>query len=522
MQNLYHIIKDQFPEFVGAEYPTFVEFIRTYYKWLADQTPGRLEDVLDISRTPAEFVQYFRNQLDAYGVTSQIAPYNFKYLTNIKEIYAARGSESGLVELLRLVSNADVTVDYPNDNVLRASDGQWVEETFITVRLLSGTPPEAIDKFIVQFNGTQKEAFPTLYEVINDTDVRITYLTTILPVAESRVVILQLDGDTVGFGTIVVAPSSLTIVEGGLDWQLGQVIVVPGTLKNTIARVSKISRLGAVERVEIIEYGFEHDVEELVTIYPSTNNPVSGTQVVLQFTQSAVVTKLGKWISESGELSNEAIRIQDSRYYQQFSYVINSELPPDNYANVAQFHHVAGTKAFYNLNLVATISVDIAGFTSFPFLEIQLGPDIVSVVEQFEFGIYRQSQASFTSTLVRYTFNKAPSDTALTDDDPDYTMSKVIRSQPTTSELVSRTVGKPLSSTPTTSEILLRTTDKYILTQVSSAELRAFTQTKVLPASTATFQHADVVTILSSGLYNAEDYFAETYNLNEILLTIGE
>ena len=80
--DLHLIVSEQLPEFVRADFPTFVEFVKTYYRWLSTQSVGNIETVVDIDRTPVQFVSSFRRELDVLGFTSDSGPfqYNTRYL----------------------------------------------------------------------------------------------------------------------------------------------------------------------------------------------------------------------------------------------------------------------------------------------------------------------------------------------------------------------------------------------------------------------------------------------------------
>lgn len=396
MNNLHLIVKEQFPQFVVAKYPAFVAFVQAYYEWLELKYADKIENIVDIDTTPEEFVKYFASQLDVFGVSQNAIPFDIKYLKNIKEIYASKGSEQGLIELLRIFKSVNATVDYPNENILRPSDGKWVQESFITVSIVSGAIPESADTFYIDYQD-KREVVVSKLEPISETQVRIYYRRAgTLPIQEGRIVILKSNGDTVGFGLIVKSVASLIVVDGGINWQLGQVIVFPGTERDTIVRVSKVTTLGTIQRVEIVEYGYPHEIGDSITAIPSINNPGIG-EATLEFVGVDSVKLLGKWKDESGQISNDSIRLQDNLFWQQFSYVVNSDQTQDIIEPIAQIGHVAGTKPFYNLRLQTALGIDIEGFTTFPFIDLQLGPDLVSFIDP---GIQSFELTAFKETIV--------------------------------------------------------------------------------------------------------------------------
>ena len=60
---------------------------------------------------------------------------------------------------------------------------------------------------------------------------------------------------------------------------------------------------------------------------------------------SSVLMESG-WADDSSQLDNEYIRLQDSNYYQQFSYDVVSTVDPKRYEQLIDFMHPAGSKRF--------------------------------------------------------------------------------------------------------------------------------------------------------------------------------
>lgn len=278
MDNLYLLVKQQFPEFVQSDYPAFVAFVQEYYKWMEQQGVGKIEDVVDIDDTPARFVQYFRKQLDVHGVFNSSSTFDTRYLKNIKQIYDSKGSEQCLVNILRLVHEVDVSVRYPSEQILRASDGRWQQQSFITVETLSGDIPSSIGSFQIAYDYENVLVVVDNFTVINSNTIRLYYtsykgvaltLGQIIAVYESDVAVYV--------GRIVESPSTIEIINGGLDWQLGQVVRIPGTTNDTIARVSAITGTGTIQRVEILEYGYSHADNETIIISPYPYKPIGST-----------------------------------------------------------------------------------------------------------------------------------------------------------------------------------------------------------------------------------------------------
>ena len=277
MSKLPLIVAKQFPEFVQSEYPVFVEFVKAYYRWL-DTQQIKYSDLVDIDNTEAEFVKYFRQRLDVYGLLDSTIPFDVRYIKNIKEIYASKGSEEALIYLLRVVRGAETEIQYPSEQILRASDGRWVQESFITLKTIFGSI-ETLDQWDFSYDckcaGRQQPIPVTRTVVIDPFTIRFYFQrrSSITTFVGQRINVFSSTGVLLYTGQIVPSPTSVSVINGGKAWQLGQVIVIPGTVKNTVARVAEVDSNGSILRVEIVDFGFKHADRQSLTASPYPVKP---------------------------------------------------------------------------------------------------------------------------------------------------------------------------------------------------------------------------------------------------------
>lgn len=67
---------------------------------------------------------------------------------------------------------------------------------------------------------------------------------------------------------------------------------------------------------------------------------------LLMYEHSSLVDMKGKYLGDEGQVSNQLIKIQDSYFYQAFSYLLESIQDPKAYKKMADLFHPAGTKRF--------------------------------------------------------------------------------------------------------------------------------------------------------------------------------
>ena len=136
-KKLSHFISGQLPEYVVAEYPQFVQFLTSYYKFL--ETTDQAHDVLlnnaswiDIDITLDIFLPEYKKQYAADIPDTSLLAIR-RLLKYISEYYEAKGSENATELFFRFMYNDQASVVYPGDYILRASDGKWSRKKIIKV-----------------------------------------------------------------------------------------------------------------------------------------------------------------------------------------------------------------------------------------------------------------------------------------------------------------------------------------------------------------------------------------------------
>lgn len=141
------IVASQTPEFVRAQYPTFVSFLEAYYEFLDNQGVD-LTKVRDIDETLDQFIAYFKKELaHNYPVNTNTDTERY-LLKHIRDQYLSKGSEASYKLLFRLLFSKDVYMDYPGKQMLRVSDGRWQQDLSLFVKVDVGNPFDLIGKTV--------------------------------------------------------------------------------------------------------------------------------------------------------------------------------------------------------------------------------------------------------------------------------------------------------------------------------------------------------------------------------------
>lgn len=267
-EKLSKLISSQLPEYVRSEFPAFVDFLEAYYRFLeqdqnAQEIIQNARSYADIDRTADSFVQYFLKNY-AKDIPQSVLANKTLLVKQISDLYESKGSSLSFSVLFRILFDTDVTVSYPYENVLRASDGTWQQLVSLRVETLSGDWTRLenhvlrIEKNNIVYNTPilkTKRLREDLTEVYLDPN-SASVIESIFSLNDT--VYVTESANTVFTGTITPTTTGTSIIVGGSDFKVGQVFKVnAGGAVNTLFRVTNTTPSGAVTEVKIINYGYD-------------------------------------------------------------------------------------------------------------------------------------------------------------------------------------------------------------------------------------------------------------------------
>ncbi len=320
-------VSSQFPSYIREEHPGIINFVEHYYKWMEENGNVlsqiyTLPDILDIDKTPEEFVYYFVTEI------MPTIPYNILVnkrllVKHIKDLYMSKGTESALRFLFRIMFNENIEIYYPSDVILRCSDGIWTKISYI--KTTSSTSINILGRKIY---GLESGSIATIDKVTstaiesNQIDVielsNITGSFLVGEVIETR--------DNLEYYASILSGQirSVTIKEKGAGYYLGEEIPVP-TIAFELAKiyVTEIDDNGGLLDFNIKTNGFGYNSS-------STETNINGKGATILYNVGAVVYDTGTFTSERGKLSGACV-LQDGYKYQEFSYIIKSNQSLDKY-----------------------------------------------------------------------------------------------------------------------------------------------------------------------------------------------
>jgi hypothetical protein len=339
------LVKTQVPDFVKEDHINFISFLEAYYEWLefsgqADHEIQRLIDYQDIDTTIDRFAEVMKKEFLA-NIPRNTAADKENVLKNIREFYRAKGTEKSFRFFFRVLFNKEIDFYYPRVDILRVSDGKWIQNKILRVISVNGNPFDFQGRRIRGRNGNSsafvdnvlkvQEGLATFYEL---------YLNRSSITGE-----FSIDEEIITTDNIVsanVAPTiiSASIQNGGQGYVVGQEIeVVGGGGAGARLEVKSVDSNGSITSLRVANYGIGYTSQPTL-IFPS-DPPV--TQIASGSVQiGSLITTEGYYLNQDGQLSTTKY-LQDSYFYQQFSYVIFADESIEKYRDaLKRLLHPAG------------------------------------------------------------------------------------------------------------------------------------------------------------------------------------
>lgn len=270
------LVASQFPQFIQNDYTTFIEFVEAYYRFL-EQDQGALEIVQnaksysDIDSTTEAFVNYFLTNYTKSIPYSVLADKRM-FVKKVKDLYESKGSELSFKLLFRLLYDVNVDVTYPYDNVLRASDGEWVQKNTVRVKLLDGSYDDVVDRYLVLIKDgiTYKTSILSKKYLAADHHEFVLKNSELAPYEVGDGVTVSSKDGVLLYGQISGTTIGASILIPGKNFRVAQIINVniAGAVNSQIQVIS-VNEEGGITGLKILSFGYNFDVPVTVNLSPS-------------------------------------------------------------------------------------------------------------------------------------------------------------------------------------------------------------------------------------------------------------
>lgn len=366
-RNLSNLVSDRLPEFVRVDHPTLVAFLSAYYEWLGLRrneglvlSPLEMQNITDIDTTLDQFVDQFKSQYllnfpESLAINKKTnEPVDPKRLMkSIKQFYLAKGTEKSYEFLFRILYDTSVEFYYPKKDILRLSSGRWTQNNYLRI---SNTLGDQIFRAMGN-NIVQRNASGQILATARVVDANLSQIGN-FPIAEllisgrngtfqpGNLGIEFVDGDEL-FREVKVysVVSSVSIVNGGSDYEIGDRVnflaAALDTGQQAVGTVVEVDGFGSIRKITIDDFGINYQIPALVQIESERGSGFVGTVEVGALCQSS-----GFYANNDGRLSTNKV-LQDNHFYQNWSYVLKTEVVIDNYREmIRRLVHPVGTGMF--------------------------------------------------------------------------------------------------------------------------------------------------------------------------------
>jgi len=232
-----NFIENQFPRFYQEEGENFILFTKAYYEWM--ETTGnpiaearKLLDYRDIDNTLDAFLQHFQTKY-LYGIPFDVIINKRFLLKHILDVYRSKGSIQCYKLLFKLIYNEDVTVYLPSDDMLRISDGTWIQPKYLEINDTGNLNIFVGKKIVGVTSGTSAIVENVVKNPINQGIVCNFAISNVLPnggtFTKGEKITIEGKTDSISISTAPVILGSLdhlNIVNGGQNFQVGDILKI--------------------------------------------------------------------------------------------------------------------------------------------------------------------------------------------------------------------------------------------------------------------------------------------------------
>lgn len=357
-----NLIVDQVPDFINKDHQSFRAFVEAYYEWLEQYQNAfgivdSFTESTDIDRTIGLFFSEFRfmylngfpYQLAFDSSGNVIDEANF--LKNVRNFYGAKGTEKAFRFLFRLIYNVASEVRYPSSDVLKCSHGKWTQRQSIRMTNSGGTAnylmsgnqvfqyDDATSKVSASAIVTDVIQYNRQYYSVNEVFIKDVFGTF----KPNKPIYCKVNAIVLS-EIIFPVVEEISILDGGYEYQQSDKVIVTnyGDGLGLHAVVDVVNNKGTIKTVSIIDSGVGYGEETTALVVSNSGNGAARLQCII----GAIANYSGYYSGNDGKLSSNK-KLFDGSYYQDFSYVLRSEISFDRYREMyKKLVHPAGFKMF--------------------------------------------------------------------------------------------------------------------------------------------------------------------------------
>ena len=289
-----NFVENQFPQFYQEEGPDFILFTKAYYEWMESEgqiinQSRSLLELRDIDSTLESFLEHFQRKY-LYGIPFNVIINKQFLLKHILDVYRSKGTIQCYKLLFKLIYNQDIDIYLPGNDILKPSDGTWVQPLYLEITQSSLTA-NLIGKTIVGASSNTTAVVENyISEPVNQNIITTLFISNMMPkggqFAEGEKIVNINDSGNAQI--IEIAPkiigslNSLRIINGGQNFNIGDIIEVAhrDIITNAVTskgvgaklRVTGLSRAQGSINFDIVNSGFGYTANTKTFVYNGVND----------------------------------------------------------------------------------------------------------------------------------------------------------------------------------------------------------------------------------------------------------
>lgn len=327
-----------------------------YYEWT--DLPGnfgyeskRLIEYLNVNKTSDDVLTYIKEvYMRSFPIKSES---DIRFLMQFaKSFYSQRGTEESLKFLFKALYNDSVEVDYPSRYIFTTSDGYWSKPTYIRILNVDGLE-DARGTRIWGYNSKASAILDdyTIFAANEDIIAECTISEVVGTFHIDEPITINTGGDDF-YSRTYPTVAVISIDNPGLGYKEGSLLKLsePGDGIGFYAKIASTGTLGEILQVDVISAGtgYIYAAPVLDLDDPDIFDETLSDHETASITVGLVTnnTSPGSYTSKKSLLSDIYV-LHDGDYYQNFSYVIKTNVPVSTFRDVVKsLAHPAGTKMF--------------------------------------------------------------------------------------------------------------------------------------------------------------------------------
>ena len=280
-----------------------------------------IQQLLEYANVDATIDKFLDNFRDAFldGIVDNLTDgvNKRKLIKSIRDLYISKGTRKGHELFFRLLFNDDAVISYPNENMLRNSDGVWTTRRIMRVQVTAGDVSELIGQTVTGQSSLAtaipvstigvREAFTDIVEIEIDADSQ----TGTFEEGETVKGISSVSDQDVSFIVYsILSGVEVSSSDEGQYYTAGQAINISSAgSQSATARINTVGT-GSVDDILIDDVGSNFAVNDVIN-FDNTGTDGQGISAVVQVVGGAVAPEAGD-VAAYGMALTDHIVLEDA------------------------------------------------------------------------------------------------------------------------------------------------------------------------------------------------------------------